>query len=84
MSIEAEDAAGELGEWADSVAMHIGDDVREARIRDMAALVRALEQVRVAAAGIHIKTDRDGKPVIIGMLPLSEALAAVDRIREGK
>lgn len=48
---------------------------------DAAALSSAVNQyaalldVVEAAKGIHIKTDRDGKPVIIGMLALSEALA---------
>ena len=40
-TVTLEDAASELDEWADSIGMHVGDDVREGRVRSMAALVRA-------------------------------------------
>lgn len=40
--------------------------------------VDRLTAVVEAAKGIHIKSDRDGQPVIIGMLALSNALAALE------
>lgn len=45
-----------------------------AAVREYAVLLDVVE----AAKGIHIKNDRDGKPVIIGMLALSEAVRKWD------
>jgi len=47
--------------------------------KDAAALIRALEQVRVVAEALHFKADRDGHPVLIGMLQLAEALTACEK-----
>ena len=71
-TITAEDIAKDLD---DHHHFHGMEDL----VCTQAALVRALEQVRVVAEALHFKADRDGHPVLIGMLQLSEALAACEK-----
>ena len=73
----------ELLAWLESKAPYSTAE-GDQRHAEIAALCRAAQAVVDAAQALHFKADRDGQPVLIGMLQLSEALAACEKIMEGE
>ena len=78
MSIEAEDVAQCIEAGIGDRGLDFAVSFAGRRIRQEAALVRALEAVRVAAQKVWIRPDDK-----FAFDELDEALAAVDKIRSG-